>query len=591
MTGLLERLPRTFLLGVLTVAVIIIIGVPMGISAAIHRGGWRDRVLTVTSMFFISVPEFWLGLMLIIVFSMKLGWLPSFGIATWTCYILPVVSGAVAGIAQIARQTRSSMLEVIRADYVTTARSKGMRERLVTYKHMFPNALIPIITITGSLFSRCVGGTVVIENIFSFPGVGLYLTGGINMRDYPVIRGCVVVLAAFTAILMLVVDLAYGFASPQIKAQYAEFGKKRGRLANPEKDEHHHERGRLSEGGRGEEHNRNSLPEDVEDDAWESLVSTPAKILESPQASKAAAKPRRAPDRPAAKAIVASPLGDGNESMWKQTFRRLGKDKMAMVGLFGILAMAIISIFAPLFTKYAPNAMDLINVNAGPSAEHIFGTDNFGRDYFSRMLYGGRSSLLLGISSSFCAVFLGIVLGAIAGYFGKWADNIIMRLCDIIQAIPGVMISIVISLALGKGFGVTIVALAIGGCSHGIRMTRAQFLSVRKSEYLSAATTINCSSPRIIFKHILPNVISPMLLDFTMRIASMIQFSAGLSVIGLGIQPPAAEWGAMLSAGRGVILHYPHLVMFPGLFIFLVSFFINILGDGMRDALDPKLKK
>jgi len=228
MGGMLERLPRTFLLGVLTVLVTVVVGVPMGVNAAIHRGGWQDRSLMVSSMFFISLPEFWLALMLIIVFALKLGWLPSFGIESWKCYILPVVSGAVAGIANLARQSRASVLEVVRADYITTARSKGMKEKLVIYKHMLPNALIPIITVTGSLFARCVGGTIVMEKIFSFPGIGLYMSDAITMRDYPIVRGCVVVLAAFTALLMLLVDLAYGFADPQIRAQYAESGKRKG---------------------------------------------------------------------------------------------------------------------------------------------------------------------------------------------------------------------------------------------------------------------------------------------------------------------------------------------------------------------------
>jgi len=279
------------------------------------------------------------------------------------------------------------------------------------------------------------------------------------------------------------------------------------------------------------------------------------------------------------------------EGMWKQVFKRLMKDRAAMIGLIGVAVIILISICAPILTSYSPEEMDLTRLNSGPSWEHPMGTDALGRDYMSRLFYGGRYSLVLGISSSFLSVLIGIIIGSIAGYFGNWVDNIIMRLCDIIQAIPGVMISIIISLALGTGYWVTIAALAIGGCSHGIRMTRAQVLSVRKSEYLDAARTVNCGSIRIMFKHILPNTMSPMLLDFTMRIANMIQFSAGLSVIGLGVQAPTPEWGAMLSAGRNVIRTYPHLVMFPGLFIFAISFFINLFGDGLRDALDPKLKK
>lgn len=279
------------------------------------------------------------------------------------------------------------------------------------------------------------------------------------------------------------------------------------------------------------------------------------------------------------------------EGMWKRTFKRLSKDKMAMIGLIGVLLMILISILAPYITKYSPEEMILTEINSSPSWAHPMGTDALGRDYMSRLLYGGRFSIGLGVSSSLLSILIGIVIGSVAGYFGGWVDNTVMRLCDIIQAIPGVMISIIISLVLGTGYFVTIVALAIGGCSHVIRMTRAQVLSVRKSEYLDAAKTVNCGSGRIMFKHILPNVMSPMLLDFTMRIANMIQFSAGLSVIGLGVQQPTPEWGAMLSAGRNYIMTYPHLVIFPGLFIFAISFFINLFGDGLRDALDPKLKK
>jgi peptide/nickel transport system permease protein len=229
MGGLLERLPRTFLLGLLTVALTIAVGIPFGVGAAIHRNGWQDRFLIISAIFFSSVPEFWLALMMIIVFSLNLKWLPSFGIETWACYVLPVIAGSISGICNLARQTRASVLDVVRTDYVTTARSKGMKEQRVIYRHVFPNALIPIITVLGDSFVRCVGGTIIIERIFSFPGVGLYLSDAISMRDYPIIRGCVVFMAAFTSLLMLLVDLAYGYANPQIKAQYIDSGRRKNR--------------------------------------------------------------------------------------------------------------------------------------------------------------------------------------------------------------------------------------------------------------------------------------------------------------------------------------------------------------------------
>lgn len=278
------------------------------------------------------------------------------------------------------------------------------------------------------------------------------------------------------------------------------------------------------------------------------------------------------------------------EGMWKQTFKRVFHDKVAMIGFIGIVVLVLLAILAPVLTPYHPDQMDFASKEA-PSLAHLMGTDELGRDYLTRLLYGARYSLTLGIASAFFAVFIGVVLGAIAGYYGSWVDNAFMRFCDIVQSIPGVVISIIISLALGTGYVVTIFALALGGCTHSMRLMRAQVMAVRSSEYLDAAKTINCGTGRIIFGHIMPNVISPLLLDFTMKIAQMIQFSAGLSVIGMGVQPPTPEWGAMVSAARDFIKTSPHMIIFPGLFIFAISLFINFFGDGLRDAMDPKLKK
>ena len=254
--GLAERLPRTLILGIITSLVIIIVGVPLGVTAATHQGKARDRGLIVGSMVFISIPEFWLALLLILLFSSKLGWLPSMGIESWKCYILPVISGSVVGICNVARQTRASVLDVFRADFIVTARAKGLKERAVVYKHMLPNALIPVITIAGKYFAQCIGGTIVLEKIFSFPGVGLYLNDAIGQRDYPVIRGCVIIMAAFTAIVMLLVDLAYGFVDPRIKAQYINSGAKKGKKSsNGHRGHGHHgghgshDKGETVEGG------------------------------------------------------------------------------------------------------------------------------------------------------------------------------------------------------------------------------------------------------------------------------------------------------------------------------------------------------
>jgi peptide/nickel transport system permease protein len=227
MDGLMERLPYTLRLGLLSILISTVIAIPLGVTAAVHQNCWQDHFCMVFGMICISLPDFWIALLMVLLFSMKLGLLPAFGVGGPQYMILPVVASALHSIGSLARQTRSSMLEVIRSDYITTARAKGLKERSVIYKHMLPNALIPVITTIGGGFAMVVAGTVVIEQVFSRPGVGTYLTQAITNRDFPIIRGCVIVLAIFTALMMLVVDLAYAVVDPRIKAQYAGQSRRR----------------------------------------------------------------------------------------------------------------------------------------------------------------------------------------------------------------------------------------------------------------------------------------------------------------------------------------------------------------------------
>lgn len=224
-----NRLPRTFLLGTLCVITSTAVGLPIGIISAVNHRKWQDKGFMMVAMACISMPDFWLAMMLTIVFSLKLGLLPSFGIGGPQYYILPVISGSVQGIGTLARQTRSSMLEVKRSDYVTTARAKGVPENRVITRHMLSNALIPIITTIGGQFGSAICGTIVIEQVFSMPGIGTYLSTAINMRDYPVLQGSVVVMSALVAIIMLVVDLVYAWVDPRIKAQYVAQGVRKAR--------------------------------------------------------------------------------------------------------------------------------------------------------------------------------------------------------------------------------------------------------------------------------------------------------------------------------------------------------------------------
>jgi len=222
---MIERLPRTMLLSVTTLLLSIVVGLPLGIVAAVKQNKWQDRLCMTLALFGVSIPGFWLSLLLILLFSVNLGWLPPMGIGSAKHYILPAMAGCVGEIATLARQSRSSMLDVIRSDYITTARAKGVREFNVITKHALKNALIPIITIIGSYFGRMLGGSMIIETIFSIPGMGLYIVGGVGARDYPVVQASAVFMAIVFSFSMLIVDLIYAAVDPRIKARYERKGR------------------------------------------------------------------------------------------------------------------------------------------------------------------------------------------------------------------------------------------------------------------------------------------------------------------------------------------------------------------------------
>ena len=278
------------------------------------------------------------------------------------------------------------------------------------------------------------------------------------------------------------------------------------------------------------------------------------------------------------------------QSEFVRVFKELRKNNTAMLGLCILLVEIILVILAPVIAPYDYTAMDIVAAQQGPSAAHWFGTDELGRDIFSRVLYGGRYSISMGVLAVMISTTVGMTIGAIAGYFGGKVDNILMRLLDVIQSLPAMLLSIVLSAVLGPGYFNTILALSVNGMPASARMLRAQMMKVRGNEYIEAAQSINCSKFRIIVRHMIPNSFSPNIVQATMAIAHMIVMAASLSFIGLGVQPPTPEWGAMLTGARQFIRQCPHMVIFPGLAIAVTVLAVNLMGDGLRDALDPKLK-
>lgn len=291
----------------------------------------------------------------------------------------------------------------------------------------------------------------------------------------------------------------------------------------------------------------------------------------------------------ATKAVTSAPKRK-KDTQLRQIMRRFVKSRTAMIGLVALVIIILACVFAPFIAPYDPNYMDYSAMNATPSLAHIMGCDNLGRDIFSRVLYGGRLSLALGFTVAIVGMAFGVFFGSLVGYLGGQVDNITMRICDVWMAIPGTLLSIIISSALGDGFWYTVLALSVSGLPGSVRGTRAMALKEREMEYLEAAKAMNCSKMKIIYKHMMPNTIAPTIVGTTGQIGGTMMTAAGLSYIGLGIQPPTAEWGAMCSSARSYLTSYPHEMLMPGLAILLTVLSINMLGDGLRDAMDPRLK-
>lgn len=280
-------------------------------------------------------------------------------------------------------------------------------------------------------------------------------------------------------------------------------------------------------------------------------------------------------------------------SQWAEVWRSLKKNKMALCGLFIIVSLILLAVFADYIADYDTVVIkqDLRSRLKPPSAKHWLGTDEFGRDIFARLIHGSRVSLKVGVLAVGISIVLGGTLGAVAGYYGGKLDNIIMRVMDIFLAVPSILLAIAIVSALGPNLVNLMIAISISSVPSYARIVRASVLSIRDQEFIEAAKAIGASDTRIIFRHIVPNALAPVIVQGTLGVAGAILATAGLSFIGLGIQPPAPEWGSMLSGGRQYLRYAWWVTTFPGLAIMVTILSLNLLGDGLRDALDPRLKQ
>ncbi|ANU14585.1 Dipeptide transport system permease protein DppC [Planococcus halocryophilus Or1] len=289
--------------------------------------------------------------------------------------------------------------------------------------------------------------------------------------------------------------------------------------------------------------------------------------------------------------LVTQTIDHPRQSVFGNFLSVFMENKAAVVGGLIILFYIFIAVFAPVLAPYHPHDINLDNKLIPPSMEHWMGTDDKGRDILSRILYGSRLSMGVGFAAVIFGGFFGITLGLIAGYYGKWLDTIIMRCMDVLLAFPGILLALAIVSALGPSL--INVTIAVGAFSVPLfaRIVRGSTLEVKQLEYIDAIRSLGARDGTIIFKHILPNILSPIIVQGTLRVATAILSAAGLSFLGLGAQPPSSEWGTMLSSGRDFLFTAPYIAIFPGLAIAFLVLGFNIFGDGLRDAFDPRMKK
>ena len=598
------RLPNTLQLSFTALIIGTLISIPLGIIAARRAGTLVDNAVTVFSLVGVSMPVFWVGLLLLLVFALHLKWLPAgtndFGIRG---LILPALCSSFSLMANTARQTRSNMLEVLKADYLRTARAKGVPEETVIRKHALGNAWIPIITIIGTCLSNQLAGSVVVESVFTWPGIGRMAADAVRSRDVTAATGVVIMTCILYVLVQLVCDLLYAFVDPRIRAQYISRGKGRKRASAAADAAVAVGAPSDAEADTGVVYEPDFQPESIEPEpgvvsaaAGGSAPEERAGIEVPPEPLKSFATRTFAVETN----ISASGYDDADYLVMKKykkrsqmgnIFRSLRRNKGAMAGLviIGLFVIAFIySLFVPFLSVTRMNSR---NMFATSSWSHPFGTDNFGRDILLRVLYGTRYTFAIGFGAVGLGAIFGVSLGSLAGFYGGKVDNLLMRLADVLSSIPGILLGMVIVSVLGQSVRNLIIAVGISVIPIYLRMTRASILTVRNQEFVEAARAIGFPNLRTIFTQVLPNGLAPIIVVCTTSLGVTIIVAASMSYLGFGVPVPQPEWGVMIAEAREFARSAPHLMNFPGLFIMITVLALNLLGDGVRDALDPKMKR
>ena len=605
----ITRLPKTIILSFSALIIGAAVSIPLGILSARKAGTLIDNGATLLSLVGLSMPLFWLGILLMLFFSFRLGWLPATGdSAGFKSLILPAICSSVSLMAQTARQTRSNMLEVLNADYLRTARAKGVPEEIVISKHALGNAWIPILTALGSGLSSQLAGSVVVETTFAWPGIGRMAAEAVLARDVTKTCGVIIMTTILYVLVQLIVDLMYAFVDPRIKAQYARRKKMKVAVGSQlPLAENMGEQGDMgvetlpraaiasaveietqdAEYRHAQERAETALTGGAEVAAVDTQVPEAEKTAFAGDAVKPSAeKPGRSFEE--VEQIIKKYR---KRSQFGEIFHRIRKNKGAMAGGI-ILGLLFLLFLGSLFISFeAATARNVPIRFTPPNLQYPFGTDNMGRNMLIRVIYGIRYSLAIGFGAAGMSTVLGVTLGSLAGYYGGKIDNLIMRFSDVLASIPGLLFGMVIVTMLGESLPNLIIAVGVTGTPIFIRMTRASILTVVQNEFVEASKSIGLRNPRIIFSSVLPNGLSPIIVTITASLGITIIVAASLSYLGYGVPAPHPEWGKLIAASKEYARPAPYLLTFPGLAIMITVLAFNLLGDGLRDALDPKLKR
>ena len=441
-------------------------------------------------------------------------------VANLQLVIGPAIVLGLGQAAYIARMGRSSLLEVIREDYVRTARAKGLNSRLVIAMHALPNALLPVITLSGVLLGLVLAGSIPVERAFGTPGLGYAMFTAVSERDVFVMQNLVFLYSVVFVLLNIVVDVTIALLDPEDPLQMS------------------------------------------------------------------ASHDRDLSDRAIAHRRLAHALAAARRRRGSSGARRCRPSGAASPPL--IVAMAIA---APAIVPYEPLKSDFRSMQKPPDEKHWFGTDQIGRDTLSRVIYGSRASLTVAFGAVLFGTTVGALWGLACGYFGGRFDMVSQRLIEFLQSFPDLILAMAIAMALGGGLGTVIVAIAITRIPFGGRVIRSVVLSLKEIQYVEAARGLGASHKRLMFRHILPQCVAPYLILATTHLGVAIVIEASLGFLGVGIPPPSPTWGNMLSDALNAGLVPPWwLVLFPGVAITITVLAFNLLGDGIRDLLDPRLR-